>query len=531
MGETSPESRIGATLAGKYRLDRIIGEGGMGVVYGATHLRLRQQCAIKLLNERAIENQDIVGRFEREARAAATLKNEHVVQVLDVDTTSDGIPYMVMEFLEGRDLATVLDENGPLPVEQAVRWSIATCAALAHAHKRGVIHRDLKPSNLFLSEKEGEITLKLLDFGISKLTTEEEVHVTSSIAMFGTPFYMSPEQVRSVRDVDGRTDIWSLGVVLYELLTGRVPFKGVPSAVCAAIVADPVTPPRTLRPDIPEPLEAVILKALEKDRARRFGDVRELAMELAPFAEGVAVSEMMKRAARVSLPEITVAAKRSSPTLAYARTQVESPIRIPSLSATSAGTAVPTTTPTSRPPPIDTRTPIVPLIPLSPPDSGSSGRISASLGAPESASGETMAGGAWSARPQTSYRRRSAVIGVIAGAVIVAIAAIAVTRGRTAAPERVPVASAPRETAAAGAGAPDLAPVGAQGIGTPIATVAPSREPAQQGTARARGQSRPATPTAPRPSSPASVAPAPTASPPPPATKPQPPTLSNPLTL
>src|SRR5262249_41228875 len=150
-----------------------------------------------------------------------------VVQVLDVDSTPEGLPYMVMEFLEGRDLATVLEADGPLPIHEAVKWAVATCAALAHAHKRGGIHRDLKPSNLFLNDKDGEVTLKLLDFGISKITSDEESsHITSSIAMFGTPFYMSPEQVRSVRDVDGGTDIWSLGVVLYELLTGRVPFRG-----------------------------------------------------------------------------------------------------------------------------------------------------------------------------------------------------------------------------------------------------------------------------------------------------------------
>ena len=314
----------GQVLDGKYALGRVLGEGGMGVVYEAMHLRLRQKCAIKILQPGVLKNDQVVARFEREARAAATIKNPNVVQVLDVDVTPQGLPYMVMELLQGHDLAEELDQRGQLSVAEASAYGITTCAALAQAHAKGIIHRDLKPSNLFLCEDdEGRRVLKLLDFGISKIKDEKEAaEVTSSITVIGTPFYMSPEQVRSLRSVDHRTDVWALGVVIYQLLTGNVPFGGSATAVVAAIAADPVRPPREIRSDIPEKLEMVIMTALEKDPARRFQDVRAFAEALLPFAPAGMTSLIdLRNPSSVSFPALSPRLPQSRPQLAYAETQ------------------------------------------------------------------------------------------------------------------------------------------------------------------------------------------------------------------
>jgi len=289
-------------VAGKYRLVRVLGEGGMGIVYEARHVKLRQRLAIKMVRPSLAVRHNVVLRFEREARAAALLRNAHAAKVIDVDATSDGVPYIVMEFLEGRSLSSLLESRGRLPVEEVIGWVLETCCAIAEAHDQGIVHRDLKPSNLFLASESDRSIVKVLDFGISKLADESDASLTTSQVMLGTPNYMSPEQVRSAREVDGRTDVWSLGVILYELLTGKLPFSGAtPSAVLAAIVADPVTSTTALRPDIPHELDAVVLKALSKRAEDRFASVRELASALVPFSQMDAyvtaeVAQLLKRA-------------------------------------------------------------------------------------------------------------------------------------------------------------------------------------------------------------------------------------------
>jgi eukaryotic-like serine/threonine-protein kinase len=278
-----PLPQSGETLANKYLLGRVIGRGGMGVVFEATHLRLRQRVAIKMLLPSALAIGDLVTRFEREARATATIESAHVAKVLDVDTTPSGLPFMVIEYLEGRDLSQELAGRGALPIEEAVGLVLEACVPIAQAHALGIVHRDLKPSNLFLAIKGEERVLKLLDFGISKILTDTDSKATSSLHGLGTPHYMSPEQVRHAAEVDHRSDIWSLGVILYELLTGTEPYKGTPSAIIAAIVTERVPPPRARRPDIPIELERVVMRALEKRPDDRFQDIGELASALAPF--------------------------------------------------------------------------------------------------------------------------------------------------------------------------------------------------------------------------------------------------------
>jgi serine/threonine protein kinase len=272
-------------------VERVIGVGGMGVVVEAVHIDLDRRVALKFMLVDAIGHTgEAVARFLREGRAAAKLQSEHVARVLDVGRLDTGEPYMVMEFLEGKDLSDVLQAEGPQPIDRAVSYVLQACEAIAEAHAAGIVHRDLKPSNLFLSRRsDGAPLVKVLDFGISKVVRSENdagvsVGMTSTQAMLGSPAYMSPEQVRSTKNVDGRTDIWALGIVLYELLACQSPFvaESVP-ALIAAIASDPAIPIVQRRPDVPPLLADVVMRCLEKDPSRRFASVAELAIALQRF--------------------------------------------------------------------------------------------------------------------------------------------------------------------------------------------------------------------------------------------------------
>ena len=274
----------GDVIGGKYRLVRRLGEGGMGIVFEAMHLRLRQGVAIKFLRPEAMRTPHAVERFEREARASGRVRSRHVVSVIDVDTDAQGRPYMVLELLRGRDLQAELRRRGPLPISEAIDWVLQACAALAEAHEAGIVHRDLKPSNLFIADEGGARIVKVLDFGISKSAPDVDAAVTSAAVCVGTPLYMSPEQVRSSKDVDRRADVWSLGVILYELIAGAPPFSGTTTAAVAAIVADATPSLRAVRPDVPEALERVIGAALAKDRENRFPGTEAFGAALVGFA-------------------------------------------------------------------------------------------------------------------------------------------------------------------------------------------------------------------------------------------------------
>jgi serine/threonine-protein kinase len=279
--------RPGDVLAGKYRVERVIGVGGMGVVVAARHLKLDTKVAIKFLLPAMLANREAVVRFAHEAQSSVRIENEHVARVLDVGARENGAPYMVMEYLEGGDLSAWLQQRGPLPVEQAVEFVLQACVAVADAHGLGIVHRDLKPANLFcVRRSDGQFLIKVLDFGISKAKDATgSMGVTSTSAVLGSPLYMSPEQMQSPKDVDAATDIWALGVVLYELLTGHVPFEGETFGELAVKAATRPPPPlRSYRPEAPPDLEAVILTCLQPDRRRRHRNVAELARALFPFA-------------------------------------------------------------------------------------------------------------------------------------------------------------------------------------------------------------------------------------------------------
>ena len=260
----------------------------MGIVVAARHLKLEQQVAIKFMLPDLLKSTEAGGRFLREARAAVRLRSEHVARILDIAELPTGLPYIVMELLEGSDLAAVIYASAPLAVDDAVDYVLQTCEAIAEAHALGIVHRDLKPENLFVTRRrDGAAWIKVLDFGISKViagleSRQSGARVTTRESM-GSPTYMSPEQMRCTRDVDGRADIWSLGIILYELLTGRQPFTGRSIAeVCLQVTQDPMPP--LVRPDLPEGLAAVVAKCLAKDPEDRYLLVADLVRALAPFA-------------------------------------------------------------------------------------------------------------------------------------------------------------------------------------------------------------------------------------------------------
>ncbi len=292
----------GELIAGKYKLVEVLGRGGMGVVFGAYHEMLDRRVALKVLAPEVLESPLAVSRFLNEARNVARIASEHVVQVLDVGLLEGGLPYMVMERLEGEDLGRLLGERAHLPVPATIDILLEATEGVAHAHAQGIIHRDLKPSNLFLARRaDGSTIVKVLDFGISKLTRADASsgNVTSTSAILGSPLYMSPEQLRSAKSIDSRADIWSLGVIAYELLTKTVPFVGENLVeIFAAIQEREARPLFEARADVPPALDEVVRRCLQRRPADRYETVIALARALAPFATSrgmAAVTRMNER--------------------------------------------------------------------------------------------------------------------------------------------------------------------------------------------------------------------------------------------
>jgi serine/threonine protein kinase len=304
------EPAPGTVVAGKYRIERTLGEGGMGIVVAATHLDLDQRVAIKFLLPEALRSQVAVERFLREARVAAKVRSEHVARVHDVGTVEGGVPYIVMEYLEGEDLGQMIDSKGPCSVSEACEIVLQACEALAEVHSAGIVHRDLKPSNLFVTRRaDGSPAAKLLDFGISKLSIGEDdgamdPALTSTATIMGSPSYMSPEQLKSTKEVDARTDVWSLGAVLYEATTGKPAFRGenVPQ-VCALIASEDPPPPSGIRDNLPPELEEAILGCLEKDPDKRL-PLAALATALARFAPARAKATLDRILATLGAPPV-----------------------------------------------------------------------------------------------------------------------------------------------------------------------------------------------------------------------------------
>ncbi|HEU5075885.1 MAG TPA: protein kinase [Polyangiaceae bacterium] len=307
---------VGQIVAEKYQVDSVIGQGGMGVVVSAHHIDLDQKVAIKFLLADVAQHADAAERFRREARAAARIHSDHVVRVLDVGVLPDEIPYMVMEYLEGKDLGAKMSAGERFTVEEAVGYALEAIDAIAQAHKAGIVHRDLKPANLFLAKRpDGSHRVKVLDFGISKSLKDSSLtsmRLTSTTTLIGSPLYMSPEQMQSARDVDGRADIWSLGAILFEMLAARPPYQAntLPQLCQELLTADPPKL-RALRPDVPEGVEHAVARCLMRNIDERWQDVKDVAAALKPYSS----RHRSHRPERMSSPALSTDSDRGSEAL------------------------------------------------------------------------------------------------------------------------------------------------------------------------------------------------------------------------
>jgi serine/threonine-protein kinase len=296
----------GETIAGKYVIEAPCGRGGLAVVLSAMHLELDRRVAIKVLLPEWAGDSEVVRRFVREGRTATRIKSEHVVRVFDVGTLESGAPYLVLEYLDGHNLEDIVTNWGPVAVPTAIDWVLQAAEAIAEAHAHGIVHRDLKPANLFLTRRaDGSACIKVIDFGLSKLNDPRlrgVPKITLPTDVMGSPHYMAPEQLKATCDADERADLWALGAVLHELITGQAPFGGETVAeICATVLTQATPRISSIRANVPPGLERAVLRCLEKDPAARFATVAEMAYAIAPFGTAVAGSSY-ERIARMAGP-------------------------------------------------------------------------------------------------------------------------------------------------------------------------------------------------------------------------------------
>ncbi len=287
--QEGPDPHVGMLLLERYRIVCKIGEGGMGAVYEATHELIGRRVAVKCLHPQFASDAQVVARFQREAQASSMVGNEHIVDVTDMGRFPDGSPFIVLEFLEGQELGKLIERDGAQPLGRVVHILTQACRALGAAHAKGIVHRDLKPENIYLVERHDDPDfVKVIDFGISKMKEQAESlsgGLTKTGMALGTPYYMSPEQAQGLKDVDQRADVYALGVILFEALTGRLPFEADTYPLLMVKIMTEAPPPlRSYRPDLPLGLEQVAQQAMAKNRDERFRSVEELAAALAPFA-------------------------------------------------------------------------------------------------------------------------------------------------------------------------------------------------------------------------------------------------------
>jgi serine/threonine-protein kinase len=359
---TTGDLELGQLVDGKYRIERLLGKGGMGAVYTARHELLAQTVALKVVLPEIAANQEVVSRFINEARSVATIESDHVARVIDVGRLGDGTPYMVMEFLAGCDLDEYLARRGPLPPETIADFLLEALDGVAHAHALGIVHRDLKPANLFLSQKPGRPSrVKVLDFGIAKALEGSPLaasNATSTKSILGSPAFMAPEQLRSSRRVDARADIWSIGVIAYQLSTGRLPYDSEDvGGLFASILEDPALPPRQVRPELPEAFEAIVLRCLAKRPDERFQSALALATALAPLGTTTA-ARALERIQNVAAPPSEVPEAAPAPLApatvnvtpdALAETHASSPSLERAVRKTDGNWAAPAPTPPPAP--------------------------------------------------------------------------------------------------------------------------------------------------------------------------------------
>ena len=331
QGYGDVNTRVGKTAGGKYKIVRLLGSGGMGEVYEAQHSIVGRRFAVKFLHPALAGNTEIVARFQREAQAAGSLENENIAAVLDAGTADDGAPYLVMEYLEGEDLAHLLVRTGPLLVPRAAYIMIQACRGLVSAHERNIVHRDLKPENLFVCKRnDGSDQVKVLDFGIAKLHTGGAgTGLTQTGATMGTPYYMSLEQARGAKDVDHRTDIYALGVILYEVLSGAKPHPGESyNEILYHVITQEPSPLDALRTGLPPSLSAAVLKAMAREPEDRYASVVDFMEALIPFA-GRAVTPLRSQVGLVAAPGETLPTPNSKLGMVSKTAKLETAVAIP----------------------------------------------------------------------------------------------------------------------------------------------------------------------------------------------------------
>jgi len=320
----APDPKVGLLLNGRYLIVRKLGEGGMGAVYEAKHQLTGRKLAIKCLHQQFLSNREVVERFHREAQAATAVGNEHIIEVTDMGTFDDNSPFIVLEYLDGVEFAKLLEQEAALPISRVVHIVSQVCDALRNAHAQSIVHRDLKPENIYLVKRgQDSDFVKVLDFGISKMKESAEElgsGLTKTGMALGTPYYMSPEQAQGMRDVDHRTDIYAIGVILFQALTGRLPFDADSyPQLMVRILTQPVPSLRTYREDIPPALDDLVLRAMAKDRAQRYSTVEDLAVALRAFASlnqaAVLVSDPVAPSSQGTTPLAWAQTAPSQPTL------------------------------------------------------------------------------------------------------------------------------------------------------------------------------------------------------------------------
>jgi tRNA A-37 threonylcarbamoyl transferase component Bud32 len=309
---------VGQVLSERYRVERLLGKGGMGAVYEGRHVVVGKRVAIKMLHEEFAANEEVLKRFYREAQAAAAIGHKNIIDIMDVGVTTLNEPYIVMEYLEGEDLESMLQRTGPLSVEATCGILEPALQALGAAHVKGIVHRDLKPANIFLVRNEGAApTVKLIDFGISKFSGGTAgTKLTQTGSLLGTPAYMSPEQARGLGDVDHRTDIYAMGVILYQMLTGTLPFMADNyNALLVSVLTEVPRAPREIRPEIPLDMEALVLKELSKAPAMRSqstGEMLTAFAALAAFGERASGMSLLGTQLRTGVAHGDLGGKRGS---------------------------------------------------------------------------------------------------------------------------------------------------------------------------------------------------------------------------
>ncbi|MCU0682279.1 MAG: protein kinase [Polyangiaceae bacterium] len=314
--EGAPTGPIGTVLDGKWKLVRVLGRGGMGVVYEGLNVAIGKRVALKFIDAPIASDPEVVGRFQREAQAASAVDSAHIVQIFDTGTAPDGAPYLVMELLPGETLGERIRRLGHLSVEETVHVLCQVLRGLQRAHAAGVIHRDLKPDNIFLVNRDDDpLFVKLLDFGISKIarqTVGAGNTLTRKGAVLGTPYYMSPEQAQAHQDLDGRADLFSVGAIAFECLHGKAPYAGLDAyeAIIVAIVTRDAPSLLALHPELPAPLCEVVRRALARDRDKRFGSASEMLEALRRAAPEFA---SLPRSSSQSGPGLTPSGRMATP--------------------------------------------------------------------------------------------------------------------------------------------------------------------------------------------------------------------------